>query len=111
LRQALDLVPDWWGIKVARMDAETPLFRDLKLPTSNPSPDPTSVIRLLWRDEALLLMEVAGSTSVSPTSTRESLYTQLLQHPDFECLRGSIRHCLKTRVNWRSAGTRVSCGD
>lgn len=110
LRRALDLIPDWWGIKVARNEPCGTVFCDLKLPTANPSPDPMSVVRLLWRDEALALAQELSLQQQRPLRNRNSIYAQLVQYSDFDCVRARVRYYLKTRPNWRAGGRQPSDG-
>jgi hypothetical protein len=102
LRRALDLIPEWWGIRVARIDASETLFCDLKLPLTNPSPDPMSLARLLWRNEAMKLARDLSLPIGRNNPRREWIYTQVAHHPDLDFLRARIRDCLRSRPNWRS---------
>jgi hypothetical protein len=111
VRRAAEFIPDWWGIRVARRSAHGLTFCDLKLPLFNPSPDPFSVVSLLWRDEALdFLEEIDGATGMRSKS-KTDIFSRLVARVDFNCLRERVRRCLRGRLNWRSAGTRLSCGD
>lgn len=47
LRCAVEAVPDWWGIRVARTESGKFRFSDLKHAMRNPSPDPASIVTLL----------------------------------------------------------------
>ena len=111
LRRAVDVLPDWWGIRVARGDAGNLSFRDLKLPMNNPSPDPFSVVSLLWRNEALSFLEELGGASGLHSRSRAEIYFELVEKAAFNCLRDRVRRCLRDRRDWRSAGRRLSCGD
>ena len=111
LRAAVDVVPDWWGITVTRGEAGNLSFCDLKLPMNNPSPDPFSVVSLLWRNEALSFLEESGGASGLHSGSRAEIYSKLVEEVDFDHLRGKVRCCLRDRRDWRSAGRRLSCGD
>jgi hypothetical protein len=111
LRRAIEIVPDWWGVSVARFDRGQLCFRALKLPLTNPSPDAMSVARLLWRNEAVdLLGEVCGKRAVR-SKPRERIYAELVAVASSGYLRAAVRRCLKNRADWRSGMTRPSCGD
>ena len=74
MRRAVEVVPDWWGIRVARMEGADLAFSDLRLAFNNPAPDATSIARLLWRDEALNLLDKCGSaTGVRSKGRTESI--------------------------------------
>lgn len=111
LCRAADIVPDWWGIRVARGKPNSLLFSDLKLPMENPSPDPFSVVSLLWRNEALSFLEELGGANGLRSRSRAEIYVALVERAAFSCLRDRVRRCLRDRREWRSAGKRLSCGD
>jgi hypothetical protein len=110
LCKASEVVPDWWGITVARIKSGRLFFRDLKLPMRNPSTDPMSVAALLWRDEALAFLEELGAAEGVRSKSRRLLYFELVEHVNFDNLRERVRERLKGRKGWRSAETRqLSC--
>ncbi len=111
VRRAVEVVPEWWGIRVARMESGQLSFHDLKLSMSNPSVDPMSVATLLWRDEALSFLEELGGAKGMHSKSKIHIYLKLLERADFDHLRERVRKCLKRRQAWRSAATRLSCGD
>ena len=109
--RAVDVVPEWWGIRVARAEPDGLSFCDLKLPLNNPSLDPMSVVTLLWRDEALDYLDELGVAKGMRSKSRAEIYFKLVDKADFNYLRARVRRCLRERQDWRSAGTRLSCGD
>jgi hypothetical protein len=111
LCRAVDVVPEWWGIRVARVARGGLSFCDLKLPINNPSPDPMSVVALLWRDEALSFLEGLGAASGMHSKSRAEIYSKLVDRATFDQLCNRVRRCLRDRRDWRSAGRRLSCGD
>lgn len=111
LLHAIEVIPDWWGIRIARMRYDSILFRDLRLPTANPSPDPMSVVMLLWREEALGLLTQIKKTRIPCSKPRAWIYAELVANASSGYLRDAVRRSLKKRVDWRSDGTRLSCGD
>lgn len=110
VRRAIEMVPDWWGIRVARVESDRLHFCDLKFAMTNPSLDPISVATLLWRDEALLLLEELGDATGMRSKCRAEIYSTLGESLDLNNLRDRVRQCLRQRPNWRSAATRLSCG-
>ncbi len=109
--RAVEITPDWWGIRVARMEFGRVSLHDLKLSLINPSADPMSVATLLWRDEALSFLEELGGAKGMGSKSKTHIYLKLLERADFDRLRDRVRECLKGRQGWRSAATRLSCGD
>jgi len=109
LRRAVDVVPDWWGIRLAWESGKLH-FSDLKLAVNNPSIDAASVVMLLWRDEALDLLEEFGDAAGMHSKPRAQIYSALAERIDLDSLRDRVRKCLRQRPYWRSAATRLSCG-
>lgn len=58
---ALRTVPRWWGVKVAEVGPRGGIrFQSLQHPRNNPALQSIAIARLLWRDEALMLLEKIG---------------------------------------------------
>jgi hypothetical protein len=104
--RAIDVIPDWWGIRIARVGHDRLLFRDLRLSTTNPSPDPMSVVMLLWRQEALRLLVHIKKRRIPCSKPRAWIYAELVANASCGYLRDAVRRSLKARVDWRSGGTR-----
>jgi hypothetical protein len=110
IRDAIDMVPAWWGIKAVRVRSGELVFCDLKFATINPAPDPMSIAALLWRDEALaFLADLEGATAMQNKSRKE-ICLKLIEKACLDDLRDRVRLCLRDRQDWRSDGTRLSCG-
>jgi hypothetical protein len=111
LCRAVDLIPDWWGIRAARGETDGLSFCDLKLPMNNPSPDPLSVVSLLWRAEALDFLKELGGAQGMRSRSRADIYFEVISRAAFGRVRDRVRWCLRERQDWRAAGKRLSCGD
>jgi hypothetical protein len=109
--QAVEIIPDWWGLRIARFESGLMVFVDLRLAIKNPSIDPMSVVALLWRDEALKFLEESGSARAFRSECRADIYAALVERVDVDSIRDRVRACLRQRSNWRSGATRLSCGD
>lgn len=110
LRRAVDMVPDWWGIRVARTERGKLHFCDLRIAVGNPSPDARCIVMLLWRSEALDFLEELGKAKGLRSRCKAEIYDALVDSMDFDKLCDRVRRCLRQRVDWRSAATRLSCG-
>ena len=110
IRAAIDMVPGWWGIKAVRFHSGEPVFCDLKVATTNPSPDPLSIAALLWRDEALAFLADLEGATVMKSKSRKQICLKLIEKACLDDLRDRVRLCLRDRQDWRSDGTRLSCG-
>jgi len=105
---AIELVPDWWGIKVARGNSSAVEFRDLKLAQTNPATNPTAVAQLLRREEALNILITLGSKLDGTRASRKQLCSKLAETMEFSRLSERVRDCLRAR---QSAVIQPSCGD
>ena len=106
LRRAVELVPEWWGIRVARWKSGSVIFRDLKMPTENPKLAAHALVRLLWKSEALsFLAELEGGIALRTRSRKEiqGALVGKVRSPEL-CRR--VRECLKAR---QPAEVRASC--
>jgi hypothetical protein len=103
VRNAAELVPDWWGITVARYWRGNLLFRDLKRSQMNPSLDPVSIAELLWRDEALKFLSDLDSAEGMRSKPKSRVCEKLAEVANLSALRDRVRHCLKARLNQQSA--------
>lgn len=111
VRRAIEIIPEWWGVSVARFDRGVLSCRDLKLPLTNPSDITSGVVRLLWRNEALSLLGEIACGKSARSKPREWIYAELVAAASSGYLRSAVRQCLKRRAEWRSGVTRPSCGD
>lgn len=110
LDKATEMVPGWWGIRVA-VGAEPQItLQDVRPPKENPSPDPLAIARLLWREEALALLRELGQATGLYSKPRGLIYAKLAMTSDIDFLRAGVRQRLKHREDWRPDGQRVSCG-
>jgi hypothetical protein len=97
-----DLIPEWWGIWEARSDGvDTVVFEPMREPGPNPSIDPYSLARLLWRDEALDILCRRGLDSGVSNMPRRHLWSRLAETIELEELSEIVRQTLKTREGWR----------
>jgi hypothetical protein len=103
-REAMELVPDWWGIKVATMGPRGGFeFTDMRRACNNPSVDPLSVSKLLWRNEALTLLEELSEADSVRHRPRALIYAHLAAIADSALIRERVRYQLKFRTDWRPA--------
>jgi len=109
---ALKMVPEWWGVRLAEKDEESGavFLSDARLPTDNPRVDINAIASLLWRDEALDILEEIGESKGVRSKTRTDMYSRLVQVIEPKHLCAIVRRQLKSRKDWRSGAQRRSCG-
>lgn len=102
------LIPEWWGLAVAVQESTNRVNVELvRNGSHNPTPAPASIARLLWRDEALALLEAVGEARGVRSKPRRFLYERLVAVLDLEALRLAVRKQLKHRKGWRSDSPRM----
>jgi hypothetical protein len=90
-------IPDWWGqMAIFELDDRLAL-RVVKTADRNPSPDPLSIAKLLWRDEALEVLRGAGCERGVMTKSRKIVWQRLVESVSAGDLGASVRAALKRR--------------
>jgi hypothetical protein len=111
LEKGISLVPDWWGIKLAEPCARGAIrFTEIRRPQGNPFQDIIAVCKLLWREEALTLLEELDRAEGVRRKPRAMIYAKLAEAGDPDLIRSRVRHQLRSRTHWRSATEQVSSG-
>jgi len=103
-------IPIWWGIIEASENHDGISFRVIREPANNPSVDPYSLVQLLWRDEAIDILESRGLSEGILCKPRRVLWQKLVDSLSVEELRDIVRECIKARKNWRVAQLQKSDG-
>lgn len=100
---ALHLVPEWWGVKLVHIGPRGAItFSEARRPRANPVLDGVAIAKLLWRDEALALLDEFGQAQGYTTRPRLHIYQRLNEVLDLEQLRFRVRRQLLERRGWRS---------
>ena len=100
---AINLVPDWWGILIAKIGPDSSVvFNRIREAKENFDQRNVSIARLLWRGEALRILEEAGEADGLRSKPREFIYEKLSSIFDQEILEEKVRDVLFLREDWRS---------
>jgi hypothetical protein len=91
------VAPDWWGLISVFEVGDRLALRVARPSGLNPKPDPRSIARLLWRDEALEVLRNAGSARGVMTKSRAKIWKRLIETVPLDDLRASVRAALKRR--------------
>lgn len=94
-QRAVELLPTWWGITTVTLNGCV-TFTVVRDAAPNPSIDPHTLVRLLWRDEAMAALVRLGAAP-EPRASRGSLWNELLRSATLTQLRDSVRHALLAR--------------
>ncbi len=102
LGHALQIVPDWWGVKVVSVGARGGVnFEAIRRPLNNFEFDSLAIVSLLWREEARNLLSEFDSITKWRSKSRSVLYARLVEVVEPSILRARVRKQLKARSNWR----------
>lgn len=100
--QALRLLPDWWGVKIAEVGPRGGVqFQTIRTAAVNPSIQPLAIARLLWRQEALSLLESLGEARGLGKKPRAAVHARVAELAPLDLLRCHVRNCLKQRTAYR----------
>lgn len=99
--EAMLIVPDWWGIEVARLEDGVVVFDNIRTPKTNKNRDSLSIVRLLWRGEALRVLEENGAARGLRSKPRAQIYQKVTEILDIDAISNSVRHTLCLRESWR----------
>lgn len=103
LHDAINLVPDWWGVMIAKINSnDSVVFNEIREAKNNVGQSSVSVARLLWRNEALELLEKVGEANGVRSKPRNLIYEKLSRVFEQELLEEKVRDVLCFREAWRS---------
>ena len=101
--QVEQLLPFWWGVLQAVCDgAGVVCLEVVRTPSANPRQEALSLLGLLWRDEAVALLDQHSATKAKSKLTRTMLYEQLAGLADLSTVRDWVSHALRHRGEWRT---------
>lgn len=111
LHDAIMIVPDWWGIIVAKIGSDhSVLLNPIREAGDNDDQSSVSIARLLWRNEALRILEEVGAADGLRSKPRESIYQRLSVVLGQATLGTKVREALFVRADWRSGAPLVLHG-
>jgi hypothetical protein len=110
--KAISLIPDWWGVKLAKGDSEGIVsLRDIRIALDNESQDKMSIARMLWRQEALDILKTRCADFGVKTKRRELVYERLVSVMDITDIQEAVRNKLFIRPGWRVDQLLLQYGD
>ena len=97
VEKAVGLIPSWWGCIVASMNEDCVTLRSKRAPRSNPSLDPTILVQMLWKEEAITILEKYGLADGWRSKRASDIGNRLLSEIPYKRLAEEIRSALKVR--------------
>jgi hypothetical protein len=109
LYEAIKMVPDWWGLMVAKVNTNGDVvFNTIRKEEVNNKQNQLSVARLLWREEALKILDDFDGAKGIRSKPRDVIYTKLSTILDQKTLNKKVRETIFFRANWRSESPLMS---
>jgi len=112
LYQAINMVPEWWGIIIVKIDNNgSVIFNVIRGEEFNKNQDSVSIARLLWREEALRILEKNKAANGFYSKSRDFIYEKLASVLDQEALSEEVRERIFLRTDWRPDAQLILNGD
>lgn len=106
--QATQMIPSWWDVLLAdNANAGDITFRIIREGGMSPDISALAVAKLLWRDEALQLLEALGAAEGLRSKPRRIIYGRLVELLDLHQIRTCVRNQLRARKDWRFGEPRM----
>lgn len=101
LEEAIGIVPSWWGVLQVLADASVRL-ESVRPSRENPAQVARAIAELLWRDEALALLESRRAAHGVRSKPRPAVWDRVCETFDLSEVATAVRERLKSRAE-RSA--------
>ncbi|WP_417832197.1 sce7726 family protein [Terasakiella sp.] len=102
LETTLEEVPSWIGVIEASKGSRGAIhFKSVRNPKINPNLNVFYMSHLLWKPEAISLLENKGVSLKELKGSRKNLYTLIAEKYDVRGLTEEIKRCFFSRSNWR----------
>jgi len=102
LHEAIKIIPEWWEIIIAKVDENgTISFNKIRDGEHNKNQDMVSIAKLLWREEALKILELEGQATGLYSKSRDIIYKKLVTVFNKKTLTDRVRETLFFRTDWR----------
>ena len=111
LEAVIDMVPEWWGILLAKHSSAGVALSEIRDCLPNDSQNPIALARLLWRDEALGILQELNEAKGFRSKPRGVIYEKLASLLDTKTLQELVQKILLSRVNHRFGSAPVLHGD
>lgn len=114
LYHAIHIIPDWWGITVAKQKTSGQVtLQTIRKPEQNKTQKEISIARLLWKEEALRILERRNKARGVRHKPREFVYKRLAEvfASDAKALKECVSSVIISRKGWRSDLPQVLSGD
>lgn len=94
---ALSVIPDWWGIVLVRKERKTLKLSLVRETKPNNAVDPMALAELLWKEEALGLLQERDAAEGYLSKPRREIWKAVCEIYSTQELREAVRLFLKRR--------------
>jgi len=94
---AQSVLPQWWGVILVETVDDQPTFRPMRAASANPAPDTRTLVELLWRDDAVELLNRHGFGRGLSGKPRSVIWDRLCELLPAEVIGAAVRANLKAR--------------
>lgn len=98
--KARRIIPRWWGVIVAKSKNGAITLSEVREAKANPSPEPFLISQLMWKEEALAVLERHGLAKGWRSKTADAIHRHLSESLTAEQLSEAVRSTLKARIGW-----------
>lgn len=109
---ALQTIPIWWGVILAKEHENGKVkLGNIREPLKNPYQNKVAIARLLWKQEAIEILESKNKAKGVKGKYREFAYQRLASETSQEELKEIVNDKLFSRLDWRVDQQLLQCGD
>jgi hypothetical protein len=94
---AESMLPEWWGVILVETADDHPTFRPIRAASQNPAPDTRTLAELLWRDDAVELLNRHGLGRGLSGKPRSVIWDRLCEQLPVDVIGAAVRANLKAR--------------
>ena len=113
LYDAFNLIPDHWGVMVAKTSEDGSVYFNLiREASDNDAQQKLSIAKLLWKHEALEVLEDINSAYGYKSKSKGVIHERISSLLDLDTLKNKVRETLLlSRTDWRAGTVPVLNGD
>jgi|HubBroStandDraft_5_1064220.scaffolds.fasta_scaffold05724_2 hypothetical protein len=94
---ARELVPKWWGLRIAKLENGKVTLPEIRSPKQNKYQDKSALARMLWKDEALRCLRKNGYKTVTAKNSAEQIWNEAARRLEVKTLADEARFAIKAR--------------
>ncbi len=98
LDESLGLVPNWWGVIQAESGVVGVRLKTIRQGCANPNIEARSLVELLWRDDAIGLLDQRGAAYGIRSKPRRMVWDRICERFEVEEIASAVRAKLMDRV-------------